>query len=222
MVGYGDLIEDLAAEGCPVCRGSVRSAVKYLEHLLWENVNDPGVREVLRRDRGFCREHSLALIQIAGARGEALGVAIVYEDVLGRILDEPPDETRRRNRHRGRRNIGERCRACAVGDEVAVNYLRIIAEAPADSEIGTQVDGGTLCHPHLLRGLEIDGIDHDRLRALFADGAGRVRTELRRLIDHADYRRAGEPFGTEKDAWRRAVHLVIGSPVYGSVAEPRP
>jgi len=226
MIGYGKLLADLAESGCPVCRGSVRAAARYLESLLWENVNDAGVREELRDNHGFCREHSLALLQVAAARSEALGVAIVYEDLLDHIEQEIAIEganlRHRSLRFRSNTRTGRSCRACTVADDVAVNYLRIIATSEPDTDVGRYLEGAVLCLSHFSRGLGIPGIDHARLGAVYLRGSVSIRAELRRLIDHADYRRADEPLGNEKDAWVRAVHLVAGSPVHGAVAEPRP
>jgi hypothetical protein len=47
-VGYHDLMADLKKPGCPICHGAQRAAWKYLDGLLWEFVNDPGVRAGLR------------------------------------------------------------------------------------------------------------------------------------------------------------------------------
>ncbi|NOY54934.1 MAG: hypothetical protein GXP34_03010 [Actinobacteria bacterium] len=223
MIGYGKLLADLAESGCPVCRGSVGAAARYLESLLWENVNDAEVREGLRRDHGFCREHSLALLQVAAARSEALGVAILYEDLLDHIEQEivtvGASSRRRPSRSWLNMRSGPSCRACTVADDVAVNYLRIIATSEPDTDLDRHLGGAALCFPHFSRGLEIRGLDHERLEAVYLRGSVSIRAELRRLIDHADYRRADEPLGNEKDAWARAVHLVVGSPVYGAVAE---
>ncbi len=226
MIGYRKLLADLEESGCPVCRGSVRAAAKYLESLLWENVNDSGVREELRDDHGFCREHSLALLQVAGARSEALGVAIVYEDLLDHIerdvANGGPNPRHRSLRLRSNTRPGRSCRACAVADDVAVNYLGIIAASEPDGAAGRRLEGAVLCFPHFSRGLGIPGIDHARLESVYLRGSVSIRSELRRLIDHADYRRADEPWGPEKDAWVRAIHLIVGSPAHGAVADSRP
>jgi hypothetical protein len=64
-VGYHDLMADLKKAGCPVCHGAQRAAWKYLDGLLWEFVNDPGVRAGFRAARGFCREHSRMALVVA-------------------------------------------------------------------------------------------------------------------------------------------------------------
>jgi hypothetical protein len=212
MVGYPALVADLEEPGCPVCRAAVRAAAKYLEAFLWENVNDFGVRDVLRKDHGFCREHSLALLQVAAARSEALGVAILYEDLLERI----EREVERAKPTQGRRA----CRACEVADDVAINQLKVIAASESDTDLDRLLEGAALCLPHLERGLRIPRIDRRRLVGVWTRASSAIRTELQTLIDHADYRRIREPVGGERDAWVRAVHLVVGSPVYGGGSKP--
>lgn len=207
MIGYTALIADLDEPGCPVCRASVRAAAKYLESFLWENVNDFGVRDVLRKDHGFCREHSLALLQVAAARSEALGVAILYEDLLERI------ERELANARPSRRSRA--CRACEVSDDVAVNYLKVIAASEPNTDLDTRLEGSLVCLPHLLRGMDVPRVNRRRLIEVWARESSAVRSELRTLIEHADYRRIREPVGEERDAWVRAVHLVVGSPVFG-------
>jgi hypothetical protein len=102
-----------------------------------------------------------------------------------------------------------------VADDVVVNHLKIIAASKPDTDLDRRLDGTPLCVPHALRGLEIPRIDKRRLIEVFARESAALRSELRTLIEHADYRRIREPVGEERDAWVRAVHLMIGSPVYG-------
>ena len=55
---YHDLREALAEPGCAFCRLVARAVDRYLRALLYESVNDPGLREKLRASRGFCRGHA--------------------------------------------------------------------------------------------------------------------------------------------------------------------
>ncbi len=45
---FYDLQEALAQSGCPLCRLLEERAEQYLDNLLWENVNDPGMRQAVR------------------------------------------------------------------------------------------------------------------------------------------------------------------------------
>jgi len=86
-MSFYDLRDDLAQPGCAVCRLKDKSAERFLDSLLWENVNDPRARRDIRRARGFCREHSWGLAR----DGASLGVAIIMRDVLQDVLDVMQD-----------------------------------------------------------------------------------------------------------------------------------
>ena len=60
-LGMSDLREALAQPGCALCKLVSLTVDRYLEALLWESVNDYGLRDRIRRARGFCPEHSRSL-----------------------------------------------------------------------------------------------------------------------------------------------------------------
>ncbi|MCX7855742.1 MAG: DUF6062 family protein, partial [Anaerolineae bacterium] len=93
-----DLREALSQPGCPVCRLVERDTGRYLDNLLWENVNDPGLRQEIRRALGFCREHTRVLVSRPGV---SLGLALIARDVWGEI--QRATETARPSAPRARR-----------------------------------------------------------------------------------------------------------------------
>ncbi len=76
--------------GCPICHLGQQAGRQYLDGLLWESVNDPGIRDELLASLGFCGRHSRELLTFAGER---LGVAIlqraVLQEALARLQDVP-------------------------------------------------------------------------------------------------------------------------------------
>ena len=73
---YFDLRDACQLPGCPVCRIEQRTVQRFLDALMYENVNDPGTRDRLRGSLGFCHEHAW---QVANEMlGNALGMAIIY------------------------------------------------------------------------------------------------------------------------------------------------
>ena len=68
-----ELREALDAPGCALCYLTVGSAVRYIDTLLWQMVNEPDVRAALNAARGYCNFHAWMLPR----RGGALGVAIL-------------------------------------------------------------------------------------------------------------------------------------------------
>src|SRR5262249_12965689 len=73
-----DLRVACAQDRCPICTLVLRSERRFLEALIYEQVNDIGGREVLRASRGFCARHSGMLV----GSPAALGSSIIARDVL--------------------------------------------------------------------------------------------------------------------------------------------
>jgi hypothetical protein len=225
-VGYHDLMADLRKPGCPCCHGSHRAAWKYLDGLLWEFVNDPGVRAGLRAARGFCREHSRMALVVASEQAAARGIAILYEDLLG-TAEYAAAQTARslwrggpRSRRRGARDAlapTAACPACQSADRVADNYLRILARQGPESPpaVALRHPGRGLCFPHLATGLAQARSEQQaqRLLEIFGQGTEELRRELREFIRKQDYRFRHEGLTTgESSAWKRAVYRMVGEP----------
>ena len=225
-VAYHDLMADLKKAGCPVCYGAHRAAWKYLDGLLWEFVNDPGVRAGFRAARGFCREHSRMALVVASEQSAAGGIAILYEDLLGTAEQaaaqaaRPPWRGGPRGRRRGARaalNPSAVCPACQSADRVADNYLRILARYGPESPpaVALRHPGRGLCFPHLAMGLLSARSEQqaERLLEIFGQGTDELRRELRELIRKKDYRFQHEGLTTgEASAWKRAVYRMVGEP----------
>src|SRR5574341_1501685 len=81
-MSFYDLRDALAQPGCAICRLKAQAVEQYLDGLLWESVNDPGVRANIRQTRGFCHEHAWRLVR----NGASVGVAIIMQDVLQNLL----------------------------------------------------------------------------------------------------------------------------------------
>jgi hypothetical protein len=225
-VGYHDLMADLKKPGCPVCHGAQRAAWKYLDGLLWEFVNDHGVRAGLREARGFCREHSRMALVVASEQAAAGGIAILYEDLLATAQDTAAQAARSswragsRSRRRGARDAlapMAACPACESADRVAHNYLRILAGHGRESPpaVALHHTGRGLCFPHLATGLAQARSEQqaERLLEIFGQGTDELRRELREFIRKQDYRFQHEGLTTgEASAWKRAVYRMVGEP----------
>jgi hypothetical protein len=217
--GYFDLLRDLEGPGCVVCRGAHQSAWRFIDALLWERVTDPGTRYGLRRSRGFCREHSLLAISVAGASSEQLGLAIIAEDLVGRVgeaVASTQARTGRRPRHRPDEiDPQEPCPVCRSAGATVSLYLQLLASAGQAIEPSHE-QLPVLCLPHLRIGLERveDAAGEQKLRALFADGAAKVRADLQEFIRKRDHRFRHEVVKRdEANAWARAIHLLVGAPM---------
>jgi hypothetical protein len=211
-----------------------QSADRYLDSVLWEMVTDPDARTEINRARGYCRQHGWLLNRV----GAALGVAIISHGVLDTLLKETasfpadgvPDEALKnwlRGLERGRpARLTERlvsrlspktpCPVCVQQEtlerQLAETLLAHLDEPGALAEVYRESDG--LC------------LDHFRLTLTFARKAPAARTlvaaqrsiwerlhaELAEFIRKKDFRFRDELFGSEKDAWRRALEATSGPP----------
>ena len=203
---YHDVSEALAQSGCCMCRLAGSAVRRYLESLLWEFVNDPGVREELRAARGFCREHSWQV----QAMGSPLGVAILWRDLLTQEvveLQRPGAELKRR-----RAAPQRKCPACAQRDEAEQRFLETLLEHLEAGELRGEYTGSSgLCLPHLERALR----SAPRQAYCFlveaeSEKLNRLLGELSEIIRKNDYRFREEPWGAERDAWMRATGKLKG------------
>src|SRR5262245_43226523 len=77
---YTGFVEACNQPGCPLCRVERDSVLKYISSLFYEQVNDFNLRDRLRDSLGFCREH--AYFAVDELPGNALGIAIIYQDLI--------------------------------------------------------------------------------------------------------------------------------------------
>lgn len=218
-----DLREAMSQPGCPVCRLVERDTGRYLDNLLWENVNDPGLRQEVRRARGFCREHTRMLVSRPGA---SLGLAIIARDVWGEI--QHATETVRLPAPRARRTRtadiaagllarlapqGE-CPACTYARAMEGLYLDVLLERllGEDGLLAAYQASEGLCLPHFRQALARvrDGAVYTTLVSAQRAIGQRRLAELNEFIRKNDYRFRDEPWGRERDAWLRALTALVG------------
>ena len=234
-VGYLELLQALERPGCAVCNAADRAARRYLDALLWEFVNDPGVRDRLRSSLGFCGAHTALAVEVAAEQAGGLGMAILYEDFLrharvaaeraARLLAAAPSRRRREAALNGLRpDVG--CPACEAAARAARNGARLLSLAGEESRLGraARQEGRGVCIPHLALGLEEAGgpEEAERLMEVFRRGVDEVAGDLLEHIRKHDYRHADEPPGREADVWRRAPWWVVGRPGTASYGRPAP
>lgn len=236
FVSFFRLIEAYAQEGCPVCRCLREDAVRYLDALFYEQVNDPGTRAALHASWGFCNWHAWLIREIPHS---SLGTGIISEDLLRGALG--------RLRHllvrirRGRLTVGwlsrlvgrpprvpllilwrlrTICPACHAGREAEALYLLTVLDFTGDPQFDRAFDRSPgLCLPHVLRMVEL-GPAHSNLTPVLERIEAkwqRLQTELKSFVAKHDYRTT-EPFtGAEARAWTLAIELLAGAPgIFGN------
>ena len=213
---YFDLVEACAQPGCPVCRLTRHAVQRYLDSVLYEGVNDPGVREGLRQARGYCHEHAG---QLTDHTGQALGVAILQRDVVETALEQTATMPLGRNARQRARRLLQRlqptaeCPACAHRRATEDHVLQALLQHNADETLAAALaDSAGLCLPHFRRALELttDAGALGRLVDLQRRTLTWLRDELSEFIRKNDYRFRDEGFGPEGDSWRRASGIVSG------------
>jgi hypothetical protein len=235
MFSYFDVIDACAKPGCPFCRLSDKTVNSYLDGILYENVNDPGTRAQLQQSLGYCNKHAWRLPQNNGA---ALGVAIIYRDLLSRLMDDlktaryrsaarlfrRAEEALDRSKSSSATEATVRalapqaeCPACAQRDLIEDIALLAMLDALARQDEGMQSAleaSSGLCLVHLRRSLELCR-DQSSFQFLTNFGQAKIAAllgELSEYVRKSDYRFSPEGFGAEGDSWLRAIAVVVGQP----------
>jgi hypothetical protein len=219
------LLEACREPGCPVCRLEQQGVERYLDNQFYENVNSPAWRDRLRASRGFCHEH--AWLAVNRRLGDALGFSIIYHDIANSLLralneDAGPARAPRRAaslRERVERLLvvltpRKRCPVCEHREEVTRNILSgLVEDLPTTEMTDALQESQGLCLPHLRQALGYvkDGSVYETLLTIHRTKLENLKNELAEFIRKNDYQAIKEGFGTEGDAWLRAIAIVAGS-----------
>jgi len=227
------LLEASRASGCPVCRMEQQGVERYLDNQFYENVNSPAWRDRLRTSHGFCHEH--AWLAVNKRLGDALGFSIIYHDLVNHLLksmsvdDRSVRASRRRGSMLGQLPQGlrerveaivaaltprKRCPVCDHRDEITRNLLSALVEDLRTPETQQALEASEgLCLPHLrlALGYARDGAEYEILLTLQRAKLEGLKHELAEFIRKNDYQVIKEGFGSEGDAWLRAITKLVGS-----------
>jgi len=213
---YFDLIEACSESGCPICHISLELGRHYVDSILYEYVNDPDVRDEIRKSRGYCNEHAWWMLDV---RGAGLGIAILQRDVIETVLDLTETWPNGRNTRQSAEELLKRlrptaeCPVCAHRREMEDIALNALLTHIGDPDLATALAGSAgLCLPHFLRALErVDDAEAlKQLVALQRRTLTELRDDLAEFIRKNDYHFRDEGFGKEGDSWRRAIGIVSG------------
>jgi hypothetical protein len=213
--------------GCPVCWLLARYDERSFDYLLYELVNDVGVRDEIRQTLGFCNYHAWVLHQVATdltreklsvGMGQT-GIGIIYldlvETLIGRLKAFSSSASKRHARTLATlsKGTGTVCPMCSARAQFELWYLESILRNIAMKDFAEKYaacDG--LCAIHLLRALKLSGFDANK-RALAAAEIKRLEelsVDLHEFLRKHDYRYASEGFGKEGNSWLRALRKISG------------
>lgn len=215
-----ELREAMAGWGCPLCKIAARTERVYLDSLNYERILDLNTRDALKAARGLCPSHSRAWRAL---QGSALGIAIVYRVAVLDLLRATEPEAQQGGflrREPGPGQIAEAleptgpCPACALVEETVQRFADLLMKdlyGDADLQAGLTTCGG-LCLPHLRFALARPraGRSYKALLAVQREAWTALMAELDEFIRKNDYRFRHEPMGEERDAWLRALDVIVG------------
>jgi hypothetical protein len=196
-MAINNLVDAMKKPGCPACRIFRQASERALESFLWENVNEPDVREGILDSYGFCPTHTRVMVaREVMTSSVPLGTNIIYEH-LGRVVANELKTLKPgnplgavSNLSGGGRRLLQRvglarggstgplhprglCPACQAGDNAALNSLHTLCE-----ELPRQTDVKTVY-------LESDGLCLPHLRTTIKTHSGRFPVAVTLLIDEA-------------------------------------
>ena len=206
FVGYDDLLKILGNADCPVCFMVRRSLRHYLSIELIEELTVPEFREPLQTSLGYCKGHSEYVGHASRNRLQAMGVAIVYEDLL-RIVE------RRLENRTSSRPTGD-CPLCGIQKDVESYAVQLIADYASDMEFHQHYDnaqGVCIRHLHAIS-LLVQGEAYEFLISSHEKKLSRLIGNLDEFIRKHDYRFTSEkPTGAEAHSCQQAVRCIVGS-----------
>jgi len=202
------------AKGCAMCELETDATRRYLDSLLYESVNDPGVRENLIRSKGYCLRHAHLLLGF----GDGLGTAILYQDqvclFLRFLADLKGAKPKLVKKSPAAWHRHEACPACRLQIEGREYHADVLLEGLDGDEMRAAFEASPgLCVPHFLLALQRS---HDPQRQQYLVQVEKKRFkelqgELEEFCRKHDYRFRKEGFGKEGDSWIRVVKMMTGS-----------
>jgi hypothetical protein len=215
------LLEACRAPGCPVCRLEQRAVERYLDNKFYESVNSVAWRDELRQSFGFCHEHTW--LAVNGRLGDALGFSIISRDLVNSILKQLNEESSSSSASGRRTSVlkqvlyaltpRKRCPVCEHRDETTRRVLSVLVEELGQPNITDALEASDgLCLPHLRVVLEHvkDSSDCETLLTIHREKLENLRAELDEFIRKSEYKAVKESFGSEGNAWLRAISVITG------------
>ncbi len=219
---YYEVMEALRdSKACAVCVILEKNSKRHLEALMYESVNDPTVRAPLVKSHGFCRKHTLRLIEC----GDPLGLAILYQDQISCLqreldsLERPKPALKKALESLGagkkarpwRRD--EACPECLVEREWETRNIAVLAGWIGEPEMMKAIERGVgLCAQHLL--LTAAACETEERKALLIKAHRAkiegLKAELAEFVRKNEYRASAESIGKEADSWLRALKSIAG------------
>jgi Family of unknown function (DUF6062) len=219
---FQTLLYACTQEGCPLCRLTQESIVRYLDSWKYEMFTDVDVRKELQRTQGFCNQHTWQLVHM----GATLQLAQAYRDIITDLTEQLQHETGesgnatgglfRRLFENSNKREPEQCPACRRIKETEIRYVHTLRKALLDPDFYHQLEASNgLCLHHFQLSCELKMSDTpgdwlSLLRKAQLACLQRLDEQLRELIRKHDYHFKDEARGPEMSSWKRAAGIVAG------------
>jgi len=239
-LAVNNLVDAMKKPGCPVCRIFRQASERALESFLWENVNEPDVRQGILDSYGFCPAHTRVMVaREMSTSSLPLGTNIIYEH-LGRVVAgelkalRPGSAAGTVSKIRGEargllvkagltkkgggplHSRGE-CPACAAGNNGALNALHVLCEElPKQAEVqSVYLESDGLCLPHLREAIERHaGSFPKAIQLMIDDTVKRLEAQskdMKEYIRKANWAYRDEKLTEAEDtAWRKTLTFFTG------------
>ncbi len=200
---YQDLMDSMNNDTCPICDQIHRKTIRMLDYLLYENVNDGGVRKDFLSSNGFCIHHANMMLEL----GDPLGHAILYDDLLEQMA-----HSLKRNTHLSYQTSCSLCESERFNEIALLNSFLISFE---EDEFKRRYETSSiLCIYHLDYMNQSSTNPPNRNLASINEITQKKYQQLRQNLSEIkrknDYRYADEPWTEkEKTAWKQVVKLTI-------------
>lgn len=206
-IAVNNLIEAMKKPGCPACRIHRQAAERALVSFLWENVNEPDIRQGILDSYGFCLDHARVMVaQELLSSSIPLGTNIVYEH-LGRVVAKKLRSIRpspltssfgglssflSRARKlfarvvslekQGPLKTRGACPACEAGDRAVTNSMHVLCEEIQNKTdvVAVYLNSSGLCFAHLRFVIDVySGLFPNVVAFLIDTSASRLENQSR-------------------------------------------
>ncbi len=239
-LAVNNLLDAMKKPGCLVCRIFRQASERALESFLWENVNEPDVRQGILDSYGFCPAHTRVMVAREMVTSSLpLGTNIIYEH-LGRVVASELKSLRPGSPSGAISGLGGEvrgllekaglakkgggplhprgeCPACTVGNNGALNALHVLCEElPKQGEVQpVYLESDGLCLPHLREAIERYSASFPRaIQLLIDDAVLRLESQskdMKEYIRKANWAYRDEKLTEAEDtAWRKTLTFFTG------------
>ncbi len=193
--------EALSRSGCPICYLVSRGVMDFLRSILYEYVNDPGVRRRFRESLGLCPHHAWLLARIVEEPDvmDFLGVTILYEDVLSTYIELELN------------NKAGECMVCKYVLNLENSYCKSLSTYLKEYGVNAyRSSKAVLCSRHFKAIYELMGELKNEFKMVQIEKLKRILELMRSYIRKADYNAKEEASAEEARAWMKAIEALKG------------